>query len=682
MYTCVLVVYVQLLSCYRAYYSRYFFYPGTSPYPSSDVSLSRINDDTTRLSAASPSGLSSSSSPSASRSPSFFSHSVAFLSTISLALALLVIQLGLWGMSLHLSHSRFSNISTSREACELAEFFLRFRLLFTLSSDQISLFSLMPWNRNLSLSSQVPCSSCTPSEFSSELSTSSSSSAVDPSSSPSPRPSSSPSSRSSVSSFPSSGNSLPPSFSVSSFLLSDLPRLLLPSLMPSDTSPQAALLKMSCLFLSTCIVQRTLGFYPTLIALSCGMAASPLVTLAAYSYLLSRNSSEADNRTTPRSPQVTEEDANALERENRTSSESKQTSSYLLSGTWGHLALASAIAVCTREQWPRSRAESSEKSSSPPTSASSSSWPLANRKTQSAKELHRKCTSSHLSTASVPPTHQGGTSTRGHLFPSIRRRIPSLWPQVPIAAAALAVPLFAEVIIRGPQCLEAFNVRRPVRENASTGKKAEQREGEAREREDEARRKQSGFRSVEGSQAVDEERASSEKQALPGQRIDQREQKEAGAKVLLEVERKQPSFCGHSYGETGAPASPPSPRQSPDSYALPSSATSLRDSKDDDKKRLMPHDVGVGNIQKQLLYHTCLVQGVETALEKQKERGDGRSRDLQKLKLASQVRQVLLGGTSSPCAVSVVGSVFLSHGGPERSVLMRSFLSILLLRVS
>ncbi|PHJ19194.1 hypothetical protein CSUI_006980 [Cystoisospora suis] len=623
----------HLLSSYKAYYSRHFFYPG-SPTSSSTFRVSEANNT---CPPSTTSSSTSSSSPS-SLSP-FLSQSAKFLSTISLALALLFIQLGLWGMSLYLSHSRFSGISTSSEARESADFFLRFRLLFTLSPEQISLLSLMPWSQKPPVSSSEVLSSSSSPLDSSSQSPSSSSSLSLPSLSSTPTSSSlqssssssglaSPSTCSSSSSLFSFLSLLPSSVSFEGVVFSDLPRLLLPSLMPSEVSPQAALLKMSCLFLSTSIVQRTIGFFPTLVALFFGTTGSTLISLVGYSYYFS-NVYEAEAQTkTTRSSKTVEGGTTLEELENSNSAETDQRTSFLVSGTWGHLAVASAIAACTPERW-FSPTDSSRKNTSPSTFPSSSS-PLRDydRQKQSLEKANRKLSPGYLSPASPFSPSHGSTSRRGIFSPSIRRRIPSIWPQVPIAAAALAVPVFAEVLIRGPQHFEAFSHKRGVRKDLSAKKAEQQREGE-RDRDDEDER-QSRRSGVRRSLSVVEGNTGSEEHGICDPRKNKLHQNGTGSKDVAPEAQEKPGPTGHDDSLKVVPSSPDSTH----SLAL-SSSTSLTVHKKDRSVLVTPGG-GVGDIQKQLLYQTCLVQGIETALEKQKEEGDCRSRDLQKLKLTSQ----------------------------------------------
>lgn len=669
-----LLVYVQLLSSYKAYYSRHFFYPGspTSPSPTGRLSISK---DTRRLGTSCTRASSSSSS---SLHPSLVSQSAEFLSSISLALALLFIQLGLWGTSLYLSYSRFSGISTSSEACELADLFLRFRLLFTLAPERISLLSLMPWNQRPSVcsyevspssSSSLDSSSQSSSSFSSLSSSSLSSTPTSSSSLQSSSPSSglaSPLTCSSPSSLFSPRSLLPSSVSFASgVIFSDLPRLLLPSLIPSEVSPQAALLKMSCLFLSTSIVQRTIGFFPTLVALFFGMTGSTLISLVGYSYYFSNvYEAEAQAKTT-RSPQTIEEGGTILGKlENSSSAETEQRTSFLVSGTWGHLAVASAIAACTPERWFSPTGSSRKNASPSPSPFSSSFLGDHERQKQSLRGADRKLSPGQLSRASPISPSDGSTSRRG-LFPvSIRRRIPSIWPQVPIAAAALAVPVLAEVIIRGPQYFEAFDHRRGVRKNLSAENADQQRVGE-REGDDEERKRQSRRSVVERSSSIAEGNTGSEEHEISDPRKDKQHQNGTGSE---EVAPGAQDKHGPSAHDDRIKMSPSSFSYSTHSLAVSSSSTSPAVYKEDRSALVTPAG-GAGDIQKQLLYETCLVQGIETALEKQKQRGDCRSRDLQRLKVVSQVGKVFFCiPVSSRPSVFLSVHLFAIHS-PHRTVI-------------
>ncbi|KFG62217.1 hypothetical protein TGRUB_214910A, partial [Toxoplasma gondii RUB] len=223
----------KLLQSFSAYYDRHFIYPGCSPsssvHQTSSSSSSCSYSSSESSTCPRPSGTSEAEPPGGgSASPRPVSFAEAFAS-VSVALGLLGFQVLLAVSSIWVSDILPASSKNEEEAREAAETLVRFRLFFSSAANQVSFFSLFSSDRLGAVG--LPSDS--------------------------------------------------PPVSLSS-LCGDVWRLVAPALFPADVTPAASVVKVTCLLLSTALLQRAVGAKATLAGLGLSAAASSFVSLLAY----------------------------------------------------------------------------------------------------------------------------------------------------------------------------------------------------------------------------------------------------------------------------------------------------------------------------------------------------------------------------------------------------------------
>ncbi|CBZ54768.1 conserved hypothetical protein [Neospora caninum Liverpool] len=490
----------KLLQSFSAHYDRNFFYPGCQSAP---------------LDGPSTWHSSSASSP---------------CSPLSGLQALLGI------CSFWFSEIRPASSKNEAEARGAADAFVRFRLFFSTSADQVSFFSLFSSDRRGDdCAAEAPASS----------------SLVSPSS-----------------------------------LCGDVWRLLAPALFPTDVTPTASLVKGTCLLLSTALLQRAVGATATLAGLGLSAATSSLVSLSAYRYL----------------------NADSLH-VSGTSGPLFFTSALLLSlpGLPGGR-VSSLGLVDTRlepEGHPdraRSRGPDSQGVSSPHRGGD------ARLEKKGRPHLETRGEKRHGDT--------GGGQRSGNLRSD--KKILSVLPRLPIAATALAVPVFFELALKAPGAFEAV-----LRWSGRSGEGHEEGkvEGEA-ETERRADNTGENFNEDKSKSTAreSEKKFSGETRGAAGdmETGDARRDEETAKRTpTIAPSEMKTRAAGAGEPNASSPCSPASSSLSPFPSALPPQPSA-------------------GYVQERILFETALAAGVSAALERQKEQGKTVSRDLRRARVEAE----------------------------------------------
>nr|PIL99224.1 hypothetical protein TGCOUG_214910 [Toxoplasma gondii COUG] len=503
----------KLLQSFSAYYDRHFIYPGCSP--SSSVHQTSSSSSSSSSSASSsasssssesstcprPSGTSEAEPPGGgSASPRPVSFAEAFAS-VSVALGLLGFQVLLAVSSIWASDILPASSKNEEEAREAAETLVRFRLFFSSAANQVSFFSLFSSDRLGAVG--LPSDS--------------------------------------------------PPVSLSS-LCGDVWRLVAPALFPADVTPAASVVKVTCLLLSTALLQRAVGAKATLAGLGLSAAASSFVSLLAYHCF--------------------------------------SDGSLHVSGTNGPLFFTSALLVAL-------------------------------------PGLRGGPVSVEPGAASVDPKgpgvstpHGGGAARQGDTEDGKGKRpvgrdkkILSVLPRVPIAATALAVPVFFELALKAPAALSTVLLHSAADGGDRQGKSGEEKTEKRTESGTEPHREDETSTAGGGAEKNQSD-ASGEGRRAAGQTETQETRRRRDEAVKVTVIASPPD-TETSVG--GARLSSPLP---PDSLSPAGSS--------------IPPQLSIGDLQKKVLFEAALASGVAAALERQKERGETVSRDLRRLRIEAE----------------------------------------------
>ncbi|KEP62745.1 UNVERIFIED_CONTAM: hypothetical protein HHA_214910 [Hammondia hammondi] len=343
-----------------------------------------------------------------------------------------------------------------------------------------------------------------------------------------------------------------PPVSLSS-LCGDVWRLVAPALFPSDVTPAASVVKATCLLLSTALLQRAVGAKATLAGLGLSAATSSCVSLLAY--------------------------------------RSFGDGSLHVSGTNGPLFFTSALLLAL----PGLR--------SVPVSAEPGAAAV------DPKGL------------GVSTPHGGGAARRdagdgkGKRPVGRDKKILSVLPRVPIAATALAVPVFFELALKAPAALSSVLLHSATDGGDRQGTKGEEKtekrseSGTEPHREDETSTASGAEKNHNG--------ASGE-----GQRV-------AGPNETQETRRRRDEATKETL--TASPPDTETPVADGALQSNPLCPNSLSPSGSS-----MPSQLSTGDLQKKVLFEAALASGVSAALERQKERGETVSRDLRRTRIEAE----------------------------------------------
>ncbi|PFH37067.1 hypothetical protein BESB_035250 [Besnoitia besnoiti] len=228
-----------------------------------------------------------------------------------------------------------------------------------------------------------------------------------------------------------------------------------------------------------------------------------------------------------------------------------------------------------------------------------------------------------LAAPGLRPQDGAGAKAGGAMRGASRKRVVSVLPRVPIAATALAVPVFFELALRAPEALESLLAAdvSPARRGRDAAGGAEPYRAQQTQR-----REGTAAAGEAGAEAGREERGQGGRQSLSlaGETHTQTQRGAEGGAASASAREaatdplqtlRVASRGDHSHGEVGFS---PSSAESPSSFER---ASQLRDA---------------GSVQERVLFEAALAAGAAAALERQRERGEMVSRELQRARLGAE----------------------------------------------
>ncbi|KFG62228.1 hypothetical protein TGRUB_214910B, partial [Toxoplasma gondii RUB] len=222
----------------------------------------------------------------------------------------------------------------------------------------------------------------------------------------------------------------------------------------------------------------------------------------------------------------------------------------------------------------------------------------------------------------VSTPHGGGAARQGDTGDGKGKRpvgrdkkILSVLPRVPIAATALAVPVFFELALKAPAALSTVLLHSAADGGDRQGKSGEEKTEKRTESGTEPHREDETSTAGGGAEKNQSD-ASGEGRRAAGQTETQETRRRRDEAVKVTVIASPPD-TETSVG--GARLSSPLP---PDSLSPAGSS--------------IPPQLSIGDLQKKVLFEAALASGVAAALERQKERGETVSRDLRRLRIEAE----------------------------------------------